>query len=223
MTLMWGPAGEAEVLAAATTDAIPDFNLDWDVPLENEAPQSDDLAPTLEGGVALPEEEALPPVVDPLSVLDDASGSDWAGTPESDALPQPDVLELDLADFNFDFPDAAAPAVADLPPESGQADEVLPLADVHAVPPAVADRTADLDFDLDFGESPTGATVPVADDQFEPDTSESVMRLHSTSRWLHPKPCSRLNRNRCRWALTPMTIPRSLVLCALGSSCSMCT
>jgi chemosensory pili system protein ChpA (sensor histidine kinase/response regulator) len=167
-----GPAGDAEVLAAATTDAIPDFNLDWDVPLEDEVPPSDDVASTLEGGLALPEEEALPPVVDPLSVLDDASGSDWAGTPEPNTLPQPDVLELDLADFNFDFPDAAAPAVADLPPESGQADEVLPLADVHAVPPAVADRTADLDFDLDFGESPTGATVPVADDQFEPDTSE---------------------------------------------------
>ena len=168
------PGGATEAQVGASVEAIPDLDLDWDVPLESEAPLPDAVVPTREDGVTLPEDETLPFVVDtladPLSALDDTCAPEMVGGLKPDALLQPDVLELDLADFDIDFPGAIAPAVAEVPPEPAQAEVVLPPENLSALPPAVAGRTTDLDFDLDFEDPSVGATNPVADDKFEPDT-----------------------------------------------------
>jgi len=144
--------------APGPTDALPDFNLDWDVPLASEAP------------VALTVDLDQQPVAQ-FAELD----ADGLNAPELQAEPETaaaaDVVELDLADLDLDFPDPSAEP-ADSTSVEAEPLELAPsevaafakaLAGEHTGPVdrfPVEDGAAQpesLDFALDFGEEPVPA------------------------------------------------------------------
>ncbi len=139
--------------AASEGDQTPDFNFDWDVPLDG---------------------DAAPPVVaeaqtSALDVPGDAFDVEDADEAVLNAAPGDlEVTELDLADFQFDFPDAPVSAVVEevaLAPALDIADMAAQPGGVEAASPEPSSAdTADLDFDLDFGVEPEPEPVSLAFD-----------------------------------------------------------
>jgi len=144
--------------ASAPTDALPDFNLDWDVPLASDAP----------GELAV--DFGQQPFAQ-VAELD----ADGLNAPQLQAEPETaaaaDVVELDLADLDLDFPDPPAES-ADSTSVEAELLELAPsevaafaqaLAGEHTEPAdrlPVEDGAAQpesLDFALDFGDEPVSA------------------------------------------------------------------
>jgi len=144
-----GPGGQMAELTPAAASATPvdqritDFDLDWDVPLEND-------------GAVAEHPDKREAVVDPSH---DPFDLQEAGEVALDAAATNlDVTELDLSDFQFDFPDAPAPAEA----ADTQPLPALEMPDLLETPARtdaedalrLPDNTVDLDFDLDFNLEP---------------------------------------------------------------------
>lgn len=134
----------------AAGDALTEVELDWGVPLEDDAvpPAADVLAgPTLQ--------------------LDDEQTADEASRFEPDAaLDATDVVELDLADFQFEFPqESVHQETAGALPGLKAGDPMLASDAIDAIdallPVAASDASTALDFALDFGDQPTFEPTPV--------------------------------------------------------------
>ena len=137
-------------------DAAPDFNLDWDVPLDADVPvpSADDASLPFSAELSDREADGLP----------DTDALAAPATP----LIEPEVVELDLADLNFDFPRETpatggaekgleALAEADLDVDSPATAELVPAEDAVQEPGSI-------DFDLDFGDEPSPVQTDVVSD-----------------------------------------------------------
>ena len=138
--------------AASGVDQASDFDLDWDVPLDG------DVTPPVVADLQAP-------AFDVTSEASDVVDADEAVL---DAAPGDlEVTELDLADFQFDFPDtsgAVEGGEATLQPTLDVADMAAQSESVDAaLPEPSSAKAAALDFDLDFGVEPQSEPVQAAD------------------------------------------------------------